>query len=228
MNIKGKHVLNADLDTVWPLLQDKEVLARISPGVSRIEEVGEDQYKAISEISIGPVRGAFEGELALTDKVVNETMTMTLTQKSKIGNAEAKIVMNLTPHEGEKTEVSYNGSAKVSGKLATMGQRILGGVISTLSKQVFKELEKIIEEREAAVATATVEVSSIPAEPVVDTTTAKEAAMSQATDSVQETIETHKTAIKEKLSESAVQSEQPEIRKSFIQKLLDTISSLWR
>ena len=150
MNVKGKHILQAGVATIWPMLQDEEVLARISPGVSRIEKIEEDQYRAISDISIGPVRGSFEGELSLLDKVQDETMTLTLSQKSKMGNAEATIVMTLVPLGAEQTEIIYNGTAKVSGRLATMGQRILGGVISTLSKQVFNELEKIIEERKAS------------------------------------------------------------------------------
>ena len=149
MKVKGKHILQADVATIWPMLQDEEVLARISPGVSKVEKLGDDEFRAISEISIGPVRGSFEGDLSLIDKVLHETMTLTLAQKSKIGNAEAKIVMNLNALSADETEINYSGTAKVSGRLATMGQRILGGVISTLSKQVFKELEKVIQERKA-------------------------------------------------------------------------------
>ncbi len=147
MNIKGKHTLSTDIANLWPMLQDEEVLARISPGVSDIKKLGEDKYQAISQVSIGPVRGSFEGMLILKDKVEHETMTLVLDQKSKIGNAEASIVMNLAVEGENQTLLSYTGSAKMSGKLATMGQRIVGGVISTLSKQVFKELEKIIQER---------------------------------------------------------------------------------
>lgn len=149
MKVKGKHILRADVATIWPMLQDEEVLEKISPGVSRIEKVGVDQYKAISDISIGPVRGSFEGDLSLIDKVDHETMALALSQKSKIGNAEAKIVMKLEAISDNETEVAYDGTAKISGRLATMGQRILGGVVTTLSKQVFKELEKIIDERNA-------------------------------------------------------------------------------
>lgn len=147
MKIKGQHQLSTDIATLWPMLQDEAVLARISPGVSDIEKLDEDQYKAISDISIGPVRGKFEGLLNIVDKEEHETMTLELEQKSKIGNAKASIKMNLTEAEGNTTMVAYEGSAKLSGTLATMGQRIMGGVIKTLSKQVFKELEKVIEER---------------------------------------------------------------------------------
>ena len=199
MNVKGKYILQANVATIWPMLQDEEVLARISPGVSKIEKTGADQYKAISDISIGPVRGSFEGDLALLDKIEHETMTLALSQKSKIGNAEAKIVMNLNPLDADQTEITYTGKAKVSGRLATMGQRILGGVVTTLSKQVFKELEKILEERKE------LEISDDAQE---------------STSSVPEEVEVSAT--------TSASEEQVEIRKSLIQKIIDKIMQLWK
>ena len=199
MNVKGKYILQANVATIWPMLQDEEVLARISPGVSKIEKTGADQYKAISDISIGPVRGSFEGDLALLDKIEHERMTLALSQKSKIGNAEAKIVMNLNPLDADQTEITYTGKAKVSGRLATMGQRILGGVVTTLSKQVFKELEKILEERKE------LEISDDAQE---------------STSSVPEEVEVSAT--------TSASEEQVEIRKSLIQKIIDKIMQLWK
>jgi len=149
MNIKGKYAIAAPASTIWPLLQDPVVLARITPGISRLDLTGPDEYKAISEISIGPVRGSFAGDLRVKDKIEEQTMTLTFDLKSKIGNAISEIKIDLVPTEDQKTEVIYNGSAKLSGTIARMGQRILGGVIKTLSKEVFKKLEKEIEQNKS-------------------------------------------------------------------------------
>ena len=147
MKIKGVHSVETDISSLWEMLQDTDVLAKISPGVGRIERVEGDRFKAISDISIGPVKGSFEGELELLDKIENESMTMLLIQKSKIGNAEARIVMNLNEVGSASTEITYDGKAKVSGTLAAMGQRIMGGVVKTLTKQIFKELDQEIAKR---------------------------------------------------------------------------------
>jgi len=219
MNVKGKHVLRADVATIWPMLQDEEVLARISPGVSRIEKVAEDQYRAISDISIGPVRGSFEGELSLLDKIEHETMTLSLAQKSKIGNAEANIIMTLTPQEDGTTEIGYNGKAKVSGRLATMGQRILGGVISTLSKQVFKELEQVIDER--GLASTSEQMTSPEATREVSHST-EESSGPAAQAARVEPSAAH-------ISEREKSHQQTgETSKSFIQIIIDKIESIWK
>ena len=225
MKVKGKHILQADVATIWPMLQDEEVLARISPGVSKVEKLGDDEFRAISEISIGPVRGSFEGDLSLIDKVLHETMTLTLAQKSKIGNAEAKIVMNLNALSADETEINYSGTAKVSGRLATMGQRILGGVISTLSKQVFKELEKVIQERKAD---GTIEVAEKDETEIVDEQHSK--AHEQTESAI---IKSAQDEVKEKMIKSSITKEHlrqapTEIRKSFFQIIIDKIKSIWK
>ncbi len=147
MRIKGERLLSTDIPSLWPMLQDEEVLARISPGVSNVEKLSDGNYKAISEISIGPVRGKFEGNIVLQNILPHESMTLVLNQNSKMGNAEARVVMNLTEQSDQQTLLTYDGAAKLSGRLATMGQRILGGVVGTLTKQVFKELETVIVEK---------------------------------------------------------------------------------
>ncbi len=143
MIIQGTYPIAATSKDVWDALMNPEVLGRITPGISELSAIGEDQYKAISDIKIGPVKGRFEGQLAIKNKNEQESATIVIHQKSKIGNVAAEILVQLVEVEG-KTEIDYKGDAKLSGKLAMMGQRILGGVISSLSKQFFKSLNSEI------------------------------------------------------------------------------------
>jgi carbon monoxide dehydrogenase subunit G len=48
----------------------------------------------------------------------------------------------LIPMNGKQSEVSFDGNVKLSGLLASMGQRVLGGVANMLTKQFFSNLEK--------------------------------------------------------------------------------------
>ena len=143
MLIQGRYIITAPVQDVWGLLMDFEVLEKITPGISQLVPLADDKYKAISNIKIGPVRGYFEGDLKIMNKEENSTATLVIDQKSKIGNVTATITMHLKPVENS-TEIDYKGEAKLSGKLAMMGQRIIGGVISSLSKQFFTALDKEI------------------------------------------------------------------------------------
>ena len=139
MIIQGKYPIAASIPDVWIRLTDPEVLRRITPGISELTDLGDDKYKFISNIKIGPVKGSFEGQLELVDKIENSTTTLVINQKSKIGNVSAEVKIQLNTINNT-TEINYKGEARLSGKIAMMGQRIIGGVMNTLSKQFFKAL----------------------------------------------------------------------------------------
>lgn len=143
MIIEGNHPIVATTKDIWKLLMDPEVLKRITPGISELTPLEEDKFQALSTIKIGPVKGKFEGQLELRDKTEGSAATIVIDQKSQIGNVTAEIRIQLNQNE-DTTEIDYKGTASLTGKLAMMGQRIIGGVVKTLSKQFFKALEKEI------------------------------------------------------------------------------------
>jgi len=121
---------------------DTEILAKVVPGISKLERIGENSFKAIVEIKMGPVSGAFNGNLQMEDIEEPKGFTLKIQQNSKIGNANAAIKISLLPVAENQTEVAFDGDAKLSGLLATMGNRVIGGVSNTLTKQFFTNLEK--------------------------------------------------------------------------------------
>ncbi len=146
MKITGEHRIHAPAEKVWEKILDPRVLERITPGIKSLEELGPDHYKAISEVKMGPVKGRFEGDFSILDKVEGKSCKVSLDQKSKIGNALAEISMELKPVSEDETLLTYTGDARISGMLARMGQRLIGSVVKTFSKQFFEALEKEVEE----------------------------------------------------------------------------------
>ena len=124
---------------------DTNTLARIVPGISRLEKTGDNKYKSIIEIKMGPVNSSFTGDLEMEDIKEQEGFTLKVQQNSKIGNANAAINISLLTVNSSQSEVAFNGDVKLSGMLAAMGQRLIGGVSNTLTKQFFSNLEKELE-----------------------------------------------------------------------------------
>ncbi len=149
MQLTGKHVVNAIPSRVWEMLINTDTLARIVPGISRLEKTGENTFKSILEIKMGPVNSSFTGDLQMEDVSVEKGYTLKVQQNSKIGNANAAIKISLAPAGENKTEVAFDGDVKLSGMLAAMGQRLIGGVSNTLAKQFFSNLEKEVEKENA-------------------------------------------------------------------------------
>lgn len=141
MKLTGKHILNAPPERIWTILMDTDSLARITPGVNKLEETGPDQYDAVADVKIGPVSGSFKGKVNLKDKQEPEQFTLNVVQNSKIGNVSADVHIHLKKLDDDKTEMSFEGLAKMSGLLARTGQRVMSGVANTLTKQFFSALD---------------------------------------------------------------------------------------
>jgi len=141
MKLSGKQVLNAVPSRIWALLMDPETLPQIVPGISRLEVTGNHTFKSILDLKLGPVSGSFTGNLQLDDIVEEKAFTLKAQQNSKIGNANAAVKLNLLPVGDAQTELTFDGDVKLSGLLATMGQRVIGGVANTLIKQFFSNID---------------------------------------------------------------------------------------
>ena len=142
MHLTGNHVFAAPPEKVWALLMDTPTLAKLVPGITSLELVEENKYKALLGVKLGPVNANFVGHLQLEDLKPPHSFTMKVQQNSKVGNAAATIGIGLQSVDGKQTEVSFEGDVRLSGMLATMGQRLIGSVAQTLSKQFFQNLEK--------------------------------------------------------------------------------------
>ncbi|MBX2814474.1 MAG: carbon monoxide dehydrogenase subunit G [Saprospiraceae bacterium] len=142
MQLKGKHQFHAKAKVIWDTLMDPDALARITPGVDRLEAIEEDRYEAVADVKIGPVRGSFSGRVEVNEKQPPESFVLHIDQKSKIGNAKADINIHLLEEEGALTTVSFVGKVKMSGLLARTGQRVVSGVANMLARQFFEALEE--------------------------------------------------------------------------------------
>jgi len=160
VELKGKEILNASKEQIWTLLMDPITLAKITPGISRLEIIEDDVYDAIAEVKIGPVKGSFKGKLSLIDKVKPEAFSLVVDQKSKIGNVDAKVDIRLDTVSAYESAISFDGKANMSGVLASKGARVMSGVASSLTKQFFTALRKEISETEFENTTSNLEIKN--------------------------------------------------------------------
>ena len=97
MELTGRHTVNATPATLWNMLMDTDTLSKIVPGISRLEKTGDNTYKSILEIKMGPVSGSFTGNLQMENIEEEKGFTLKVQQNSNIGNANAAIKIELIP-----------------------------------------------------------------------------------------------------------------------------------
>jgi carbon monoxide dehydrogenase subunit G len=149
MQLTGRHTVNTTPAALWTMLMDTDTLARIVPGISRLEKTGDFSFKSLIDIKLGLIGGSFTGDLQMEDVTEQKGFTLKVHQSSSVGKANAAIKIDLIPVNETQTEISFDGDVKLAGLLAGMGQRISGGVANTLTKQFFANIEKELAKEKA-------------------------------------------------------------------------------
>ena len=137
MKMSGEFRVPTDRETVWRALNDPEVLKDCLPGCREVEKTSDTEMTATLVIKVGPVKATFAGGVTLSD--LDPPNGYTLSGQGQGGAAgfasgEAKVKLI---EEGAETVVQYECDAKVGGKLAQIGSRLIDSTAKKLAKQFF-------------------------------------------------------------------------------------------
>jgi carbon monoxide dehydrogenase subunit G len=139
MKIQGEHTFDAPRETVWRALLDPEVLARTLPGCERLERTGDNEFRGVLNVQIGPVKGQFQGTLQLSDIQPLEGYHMKLNGSGPAGfmNGEGTLRLADAP---AGTVLAYDLDAQVGGRIAGLGQRLVESSAKSITRQGLKGL----------------------------------------------------------------------------------------
>ncbi|BAD74263.1 hypothetical conserved protein (plasmid) [Geobacillus kaustophilus HTA426] len=144
MNGNGSIELKGTVEEVWSKLMDPSILSKCIMGCKSLELIGEDKYKADLQIGIAAVKGKYDAIIEVTDIKPPYHYKLLVNGEGGPGFVNAEGVIDLTPINDECTQLTYTYSAEVGGKVAAIGQRMLGGVAKLLISDFFKKIQKEI------------------------------------------------------------------------------------
>lgn len=143
MDVAGEYVFDAPQEIVWDSLQDPNVLGSIMPGGQGFEQIGENQYKGVLLVKVGPVQGAFEGEINLTDIKAPESYQIAVDGKGAPGFVKANGALKLEAR-GSQTYMEYSGQAQIGGRIASVGQRLIDASARSIIRQSLDALNEYL------------------------------------------------------------------------------------
>jgi carbon monoxide dehydrogenase subunit G len=149
MNLSDSREINADVATVWAALLDPDVLKACVPGCQEMNGSAADGFEATVVQKVGPVKATFKGAVQMRD--INEPTSMTISGEGKggaAGFAKGGADVRLEA-QGDKTILHYEVEAKVGGKLAQLGSRIIDGFAKKMADQFFNNFQDAVGAPEA-------------------------------------------------------------------------------
>ena len=143
MKIEGSSEIPVGRQQVWDAFLDPNVLAKAIPGCEKLEAVGEGEYKATMKVGVGPIKGTFDGKVRLFDLEPPNKYRMAVEGTGAPGFVRGDAGMALSDADNG-THVAYVADIQVGGLIASVGQRMLGGVSKMMLDQFFSRMTELL------------------------------------------------------------------------------------
>ncbi|SPH20414.1 hypothetical protein ASD8599_01149 [Ascidiaceihabitans donghaensis] len=144
MKLSDSRTINADAETVWAALLDADVLKACVPGCTEMSGSAEDGFEATVVQKVGPVKATFKGVVTISDQHAPSNLTISGEGKGgAAGFAKGGADVRLEA-DGPTTTLHYDVEAKVGGKLAQLGSRIIDGFAKKMADQFFTNFSDVV------------------------------------------------------------------------------------
>ncbi|MEQ9694144.1 carbon monoxide dehydrogenase subunit G [Shimia sp. SDUM112013] len=145
MHMSDQREIAAPVSEVWEALLSADVLLHCVPGAKEVTGNPEEGFDATVVQKVGPVKATFKGHVSLSDMVEKQSLTLTGEGKGgAAGFAKGGADVKLSATDGG-TLLEYEVDAKVGGKLAQLGSRLIDGFAKKMADQFFENLQVALE-----------------------------------------------------------------------------------
>jgi carbon monoxide dehydrogenase subunit G len=111
------------------------------PGCESVTLTGPDQYEVLMAARIGPVAAKFKGKLTQSDVVEPVSYKISFDGQGGVagfGKGSADVRLTAVP---EGTQLDYDVSAQVGGKIAQIGSRLVDAAAAKIADEFFASFE---------------------------------------------------------------------------------------
>ena len=146
MEMSGSRTIAASRDVVWAAILDAEVLKASIPGCLELSGSAEEGFEATVKQKVGPVSATFRGNVEVSNIVEGASLHLAGSGKGgAAGFAKGGAAVRLGEAEAGGTVLEYDVEARVGGKLAQLGNRIIDGFAKKMADQFFANLQAAVE-----------------------------------------------------------------------------------
>jgi carbon monoxide dehydrogenase subunit G len=136
MEFSGTQSIEVVQKAVWAYLYDVNKVAECVPGFQSLEVLGEEHWKAVITLGVGPVKAKFTLDVT---REMQEPDVMIVKGRGKAPGSAVDLAghMNLSTIDAQKTQMDWSAHVVVSGTIASVGARLLNGTAEKLTGQFF-------------------------------------------------------------------------------------------
>lgn len=145
MEFSGTQTIAAPVQKVWTFLMDVNNVANCAPGFQSLEVLGDEHWKAIVAVGVGPVKAKFTMDVTRPELAEPERMVVKGRGKAPGSGVELTGDMRLSALNENETRMDWTATVVVSGTIASVGARFMKSTADRLTAQFFDCLRNKLE-----------------------------------------------------------------------------------
>jgi uncharacterized protein len=137
LHFEGVFDVGATRAKVFELVTDPKQVAGCMPDLQKVDVRSPDEFDAVVKVGVSFIRGDFIMRFRTTEKDAPSSAKM-MAHGSGLGSAvDMEIVVTLTEGKAGGTSMRWGADATVSGKIASLGQRLMESQAEKIIKNFF-------------------------------------------------------------------------------------------
>lgn len=151
MEFEDEVTISTTTEHLWELVSDPEVLVTCVPGAKEVEKISETKYVGVVERGLAGITVSLDGEVEMTELNPPESLEATVTGEDTRTNSrmDAYAEMGMTETGDRESTLHYHIDLDFTGRLASMGARIVKRKINSDIGTFFENIKDRAEETQA-------------------------------------------------------------------------------
>lgn len=141
MHFEGTFNVKAPKEKVFGLVLDPNQISQCMPDLQKLDVKSPDDFTAIIRAGVSFIKGDFNMHFTVVEKTA-PTHAKLVAHGTGIGSTiDMDTFMDLSDGPDGGTSMKWSAEAKIGGRIATVGQRLIEGQSEKIIKQLFSCLE---------------------------------------------------------------------------------------
>lgn len=147
MIFQGKIEVGVPRARTWDFLMDINRFSSCLPGLEKVTQVDERSFDGVIGATVGPISGKFNFRSTIVESRAPQEMVVRTEGTDSVTKSamQVKVTVTLTEPVENRTELGYQASVEIKGRLAILGDMVLRATAVLLLEEFSRRLRKQLE-----------------------------------------------------------------------------------
>jgi carbon monoxide dehydrogenase subunit G len=145
LHFEGTFNVKAPKETVYSVILDPNQISQCMPDLQKLEVKSPDDFNAIIKTGVSFIKGDFNLHFTTVEKTPPTHAKLNAHGTGIGSTVDMETIMDLSDAEGGGTSMKWSADAKIGGRIASVGQRLLSGQAEKIIKNLFECLQGKLE-----------------------------------------------------------------------------------